>query len=199
MALSAPGIGSNLDVNGLVSQLMAFERKPLATVQAREAAVQAQLSAYGLLQSQVASFGDAAAALGKAGRLLAFTAAVSDIEVAGVTASSNAVAGTYSLEVKQLAKTEKLATAAFGNAASVIGSGTLTISLGTYDSLGNSFTPRVDKVPLTITLDSGNNTLFSQDFNVSGNSSGWNGSVAASTFERQFQRLGWRDQYQWQV
>jgi hypothetical protein len=38
-------------------------------------------------------------------------------------------------------------------------------------------------------LDSGNNTLFSTDFNVTGQSSGWNGSVAASTFERQFQRL----------
>jgi hypothetical protein len=38
-------------------------------------------------------------------------------------------------------------------------------------------------------LDSGNSTLFSQDFNVTGQSSGWNGSVAASTFERQFQRL----------
>ncbi len=39
-------------------------------------------------------------------------------------------------------------------------------------------------------LDSGNNTLFSQDFNTSGTqSAGWNGSVAASTFERQFQRL----------
>jgi len=159
MALSAPGIGSNLDVNGLVSQLMAFERKPLASVQAREATVQAQLSAYGLLQSQVASFGDAAAAIGKAGRLLAFTAAVADIEVAGVTASSNSVAGTYSLEVKQLAKTEKIATAAFASAASSIGNGTLTIALGTYDSTGNSFTPRTDKTPLTITLDSGNNTL----------------------------------------
>src|SRR5205814_9446814 len=38
-------------------------------------------------------------------------------------------------------------------------------------------------------LDSGNNTLSGHDFNVSGQSSGWNGSVATSTFERQLQRL----------
>jgi len=40
-------------------------------------------------------------------------------------------------------------------------------------------------------LDSGNNTLFGVDYNTSSNgtNSGWNGSVAASTFERQFQRL----------
>jgi len=38
-------------------------------------------------------------------------------------------------------------------------------------------------------LDSGNNTLFSQDFGVTGDSPGWNGSVAASTFDKQTQRL----------
>lgn len=159
MPLSAPGIGSNLDVNGLVTQLMAIERQPLALSQQREAKVQAQLSAYGLLQSQIASFGDAAAALGKPERLSAYKAAVGDAEVASGSAAVTAVAGSYSLEVKQLARVEKLATAAFASAATVVGTGSLTISLGTFDSIGNTFTPRTDKTPLTITVDSGNNTL----------------------------------------
>jgi flagellar hook-associated protein 2 len=159
MPLSAPGIGSNLDVNGLVTQLMAIERQPLALSQQREAKVQAQLSAYGLLQSQIASFGDAAAALGKPERLSAYKAAVGDAEVASASAAVTAVAGSYSLEVKQLARVEKLATAAFASAATVVGTGSLTISLGTFDSIGNTFTPRTDKTPLTITVDSGNNTL----------------------------------------
>jgi hypothetical protein len=38
-------------------------------------------------------------------------------------------------------------------------------------------------------LDATSATLASQDFNVSGQNAGWNGSVASSTFERQFQRL----------
>ncbi len=38
-------------------------------------------------------------------------------------------------------------------------------------------------------LDAGNNTLAGKDFNVSGQSSGWNGTVASSTFQRQYQRL----------
>jgi hypothetical protein len=38
-------------------------------------------------------------------------------------------------------------------------------------------------------LDAGNVTLASQDFNVSGQSPGWNGSVASSPFERQYKRL----------
>ena len=67
MALSAPGIGSNLDVNSMVSQLMAIERRPLTLSQTREATVQSQLSAYGILKSQIATFGDAAAKLGAVG------------------------------------------------------------------------------------------------------------------------------------
>jgi hypothetical protein len=38
-------------------------------------------------------------------------------------------------------------------------------------------------------LDASNTQLANRDFNVSGQSAGWNGSVAASTFERQLQRL----------
>ncbi len=159
MPLSAPGIGSNLDVNGLVTQLMAIERQPLALSQQREARVQAQLSAYGLLQSQIASFGDAAAALGKPEKLSAYKTLVADPEVASVSASSSAVAASYSLEVEQLAKVDKLATGAFTSASSVVGTGSLTISLGTFESIGNTFTPRTDKLPLIITIDSGNNTL----------------------------------------
>jgi hypothetical protein len=39
-------------------------------------------------------------------------------------------------------------------------------------------------------LDSGNNTLAAQDFNASGQSAGWTGSIATSPFAQQFQRLG---------
>lgn len=159
MPLSAPGIGSNLDVNGLVSQLMALERQPLALSQQREAKVQSQLSAYGLLQSQISSFGDAAAALGKPEKLTAYKTTIGDTEVASASAATTAVAGSYSLEVVQLAKVEKLATGAFASSGSVVGVGSLTISLGNYDSIGNTFTPRVDKTPLTLTIDSSNNTL----------------------------------------
>lgn len=159
MALTAPGIGSNLDVNGLVSQLMAVERQPLALTQRREAKVQAQLSAYGLLQSQIALFGDSAASLGKPENMSAYKAAVADTVVAAASAGSTAVAGSYSLEVKQLAKAEKLATGAFASASTVVGTGSLTITLGTYDSVGNTFVARADKTPLNLTINATNNTL----------------------------------------
>ncbi len=37
MGLSSPGIGSNLDVNTIVTQLMAVEGRKLTTLQSQEA------------------------------------------------------------------------------------------------------------------------------------------------------------------
>ena len=56
MAISSPGIGSNLDVNGIVTQLMALERRPLQQLDKKEAGFQAQLSAFGTLKSSLTSF-----------------------------------------------------------------------------------------------------------------------------------------------
>jgi flagellar hook-associated protein 2 len=159
MGLSAPGVGSNLDVNGLVTSLMTAERQPLVISQQREAKVQSQLSAYGLLQSQIASFGDSVATLGKPESLAAYSASIDDPSVASIATSTAAVAGNYSLEVTQLAKAGKLATGPFAGTTSTLPSGSITISLGTYDSGVNSFTARTDKTPLTINIDSSNNTL----------------------------------------
>ncbi len=50
MAISSPGIGSGLDVNSIVSQLVAIEKQPL---QVKASKLQAQLSLYGTLKSQV--------------------------------------------------------------------------------------------------------------------------------------------------
>ena len=56
MGISAPGAGSNLDVNSIVSQLMAIEQHPLTLLSQREADYQAKLSAYGALKGAFSSF-----------------------------------------------------------------------------------------------------------------------------------------------
>ncbi|NJM33121.1 MAG: hypothetical protein HC848_10100 [Limnobacter sp.] len=56
------------------------------------------------------------------------------------TASASATAGTYNLEVSQLAKAQSVAAAAVPSADDTIGTGTLTITLGGYDSGTNTFT-----------------------------------------------------------
>ena len=49
--ISSAGIGSGLDVNSIVTQLMAVEKQPLTKLQAAGATMQTQLSAFGQLKS----------------------------------------------------------------------------------------------------------------------------------------------------
>ncbi len=61
--LSAPGIGSGLDINSIVDSLMAVEQIPLQRLQVKAGDYLAQISAYGQLRSAMASFQDATSAL----------------------------------------------------------------------------------------------------------------------------------------
>ena len=54
--LASPGIGSGLDVNGIVEQLMLAERRPLVALQKRESEHQAKLTAYGQIRSVLDNF-----------------------------------------------------------------------------------------------------------------------------------------------
>lgn len=54
--ISSPGVGSGLDVQSIVSQLMALERRPLQALQQSKSTLDAQLSAYGRFRSAMSSF-----------------------------------------------------------------------------------------------------------------------------------------------
>jgi flagellar hook-associated protein 2 len=157
MALSSPGIGSGLDVNGLVSQLMALEQRPLSLLNTKEAKLQAQLSAYGSLKGALSSFQSAVAALATPARFTAVKASVADKTVMTASAASTASPGSYSIELQTLAQAQKLKSEAFATTDASIGSGTLTIQFGTYS--GGSFTLNPDKSARTITLASGQSSL----------------------------------------
>jgi flagellar hook-associated protein 2 len=157
MALSSPGIGSGLDVAGLVNQLMALERRPLAQFESQEAVHQAKISAYGSLKGAIASFQSAVKALSSPAKFSVMAASIADTEVASVTASPTAVPGNYSLEVTALAQAEKLRSESFASRTATVGSGTITVEFGAYG--GGVFTPNEDKAAKTITIDSSNNTL----------------------------------------
>ncbi|PZP58710.1 MAG: flagellar hook protein FliD, partial [Azospira oryzae] len=143
MSLSSPGIGSNLDVNSLIAQLMALERRPLTLLQKREADYQARLSAVGTLKSALSQFQTAVAALAKPSRFAVYTATLSDPQVATATAGKGSVAGVHSLEVTQLAQAQKLVSVAQASTTATIGTGTLTIDFGTIS--GGSFDPATGK------------------------------------------------------
>lgn len=134
--LAASGVGSGLDVGSLVSQLVAAERTPVETRLARqEASVQAKLSAFGTLRSALAQFQTALTRLTTASDFLTRSATSADPGVFTVSADASAAAGTYDVEVLQVAQAHRLMSAGFTDSGAVVGTGTLTLTVGgeTFD------------------------------------------------------------------
>jgi flagellar hook-associated protein 2 len=130
-SIISSGVGSGLDVNGLVQKLVEAEGAP-KTLQLNqaEAKVQAKLSALGSLRSALASFRDTLTVLKDASRFQGRQATLSTPEFLTATASATAVPGTYSVVVEQLASAHRLQSTNFLAATDVVGTGTLQIETG---------------------------------------------------------------------
>jgi flagellar hook-associated protein 2 len=156
--LAVTGIGSNLDVTSIITQLMTLEQRPLTLLAAKQATADAKISAYGMVKSALSTFQTAAQALGKEELFAARKATIADSSVATVAASTTATPGNYTIEVSSLARSQVTASTAFtGGSTATVGSGTLTIELGSYS--GGNFTANPDKTPVTVTVGSGAATL----------------------------------------
>lgn len=129
--ISSPGIGSGLDVQSIVTQLVALEKAPLKQLQTQATSFQTKLSTYGSIKSQVSALGDAAAKLSTASGWNAVTASSSNPTAVGVTAAAGAQATSITMEVQQLAKAQSAASGAVPTG-STMGSGTLSIELGSW-------------------------------------------------------------------
>jgi flagellar hook-associated protein 2 len=129
---SALGIGSGIDAEALVSQLMSLERRPITQLTTKETGVKAKISAYGTIKSALDSLKSAADVLGDANKLSAFKATFADSTYASATATSSASAGTYSLNVIRLATAHKVGSDTnFASSTALVGQGTFSITVGT--------------------------------------------------------------------
>jgi flagellar hook-associated protein 2 len=131
MGLSAPGIGSNLDINTMVTQLMALEGRKMTAMQTQEASYQAKVSAFGQVKSAFSTFQSAVTSLATVQQFQSTTASASDATVLSAKATASATPGTYALEVTKLAQAQKLVTAGQASTTSEIGTGTITFDFGT--------------------------------------------------------------------
>ncbi|HLU77020.1 MAG TPA: flagellar filament capping protein FliD [Burkholderiales bacterium] len=159
MALSAPGIGSSLDVNSIVQQLMAVEQRPLQALAQKEASYQAKLSAYGSIKSGVSAFKSAMEALTSTDKFISSRVTVSNKDALGVTANGQAVPGRYNIDIQALAQSQKLSSGNYAATTDTVGTGKLTIQFGSYSEADGSFTANADKAAKTIEIEPGNATL----------------------------------------
>lgn len=143
--ISSLGIGSGLDLNSLVDQLLKAEREPREQrFDRREAGLQARISAFGTLRSGLSELESAAGKL--AGLQEGRTSTSSDSARLGATATGEASPGRYSIRVETLATAQSLAGIAFADATEAVGTGTLTLKVGERDAVN-------------INIDPGNNSL----------------------------------------
>ncbi len=156
--ITSTGLGSGLDINGLVSQLMTAESQPLTQLNAKEASYQATLSGYGQVKSALSTYQTAMSSLDSASAFHPITATSGDSSVYTATASSIAIPGNYSIEVTQLAQSQKLASSAFATVNDAVGSGTLNFQFGTDNGTGG-FTVNNAKAAQSITIDAAHSSL----------------------------------------
>ncbi len=128
--LTSTGLGSGLDINSIVEQLVAAERAPTANrLTSREGKANEELSALGKFKSALAAFKDAVAGLSDADTFQGRTVKVEDDKVFTATAGSDSLPGTYSIEVMNLASAQRLRSIGFPDAATAVGTGTLAITV----------------------------------------------------------------------
>ena len=153
--LSSPGVGSGLDVQTIVSKLMAVEQQPLNALDSKVQNLQTQLSAYGQLNSSLTAFQTAIGKLNDPSKFKVYSATTSDTTVASATADSTAVRGNYNIQVSRIAENHQMVSGQFADTGTttVGASGdNMTISVGS-----NAFTVDIGGQTLSQVRDSINN------------------------------------------
>lgn len=204
--LSVGGLGSGLDVAGMTQQLVAAERTPKEIrITNEKSKVDASLSAYGLVKSSASSLQDMFESFDEDEVFSSKEASSSESGYLGVTVESNAQNGRYSVEVKQLAETHKIASdsltadpdASLGSGDLVIGVGsnTMTISIAANKSslkdVAQAINDADDNPGITATIitdDSGAKLVFSstktgESNKISIDASGATGDLADLGFD----------------
>lgn len=153
-SITSLGIGSGLDLNGLVGQLVALQRQPLQQMDANARKLQSQVSVFGQVKSLFSGLQDAANRI-TAPSLWNGTQARSSNEAAvALVGSSTAAAGSYSVSVQRLAGGQTVASGtAFAAATDTVGAGTLTLERGRWTETLDGFEPRTGTDPVDIVIE----------------------------------------------
>ena len=144
-SITSLGIGSGIDIESIVNQLVAVERRPIQFLETRQAELDIQISALGLVQESVSNFQSSISDLKLSNGFRSFSVISSDDQVLTAEAGEGSVPISSDIEVLTLAQKNKLASSAYASGGSVVGNGLLNISVG------------VDA--FSISIDDDNNTL----------------------------------------
>lgn len=126
---SSLGIGTGVDLQSMLTKLMAAERAPIDVLTTRITAANSKISLYGTLKSKLDALKTAADTLQFPSRLSATAATSSDTAVLGAAADFTASKGSYAVTVTQMATAQKSFSQAY-DVGTTFGQGTLDFVVG---------------------------------------------------------------------
>ena len=180
-AITSLGIGSGLDINSMVSQLVALESRPLTAMRTAASSLQTQVSSYGQLSSLFGALQSAANKLTGASLWTKSTATSSDDTAVAVVGGSTAAAGSYAVSVQKLATSQTVvSTTSYADASALVGSGSLTLELGQWDLPPMNFLPQVGRTPVTLPI-TASDTLQTLRDKINGLGAGVNAAIVTDS------------------
>lgn len=131
MGLTSVGIGSGMDISGIVKALVNAESAgKIAKFDVTEGKLNAQISGIGALKSAMSEFNDKLKTLTKSETFGSQKVTTSTKDYLSATVDKTAVSGSYQVKVEQLAQSQKVGSAVVTNTTSPIGEGSLSIKVG---------------------------------------------------------------------
>jgi flagellar hook-associated protein 2 len=181
-SITSIGVGSGLNVTGIISSLMAVEAQPLTLLQTKASTINTEISAVGQIQSLASALGDKAQALASPTLWAQTTSSSADPSVVTPdTSGGNAVPGDYQVTVQQLAQGQTVSTGtALGSSSSTLDTGTLTIQLGTWTAATPPASPTfalAGSSPVTITIGAGQTSLAAIRDKINASGAGVNATI----------------------
>lgn len=149
-SITSTGLASGLNIESLVTKLMTAEQAPITLLQTRESKETTKLSSWGQIKSALSTLQAAAQAMDTRNEFSTFKASIGSSTVGTVSASTSAVAGSYSLEVSQLADVQKIKSSGYAAKTSTV----VDVSSG-----DQTLTLKVGSTSTDIAITSSNNTL----------------------------------------
>ncbi|MDM7456728.1 MAG: flagellar filament capping protein FliD [Tepidimonas sp.] len=148
MAISSPGVGSGLDVNSVISQLLAIERKPIQQIQTQISSLQSSISSWGQIKAGLAKLQDAAAKLSDANFWRSMNVKSSNEDVVTARSSGSPLVQDLSVRVLSLAQAQATRSASLATSGPLGMSGRLDLSTGSWS--GGNFNPSGTPISVNI-------------------------------------------------
>ncbi|TPV95513.1 MAG: hypothetical protein B7733_09680 [Myxococcales bacterium FL481] len=135
-AVQFSGLASGLNTTEIIGAIMGAERIPVMRIENENRELRSQVKILDELTGALSNLSGKSEALGTLGDFLSYKGSITDSEKATVTAGGEAVPGTYSLNITQLAAAQRTYSTTFSDETASLTSSdtTLTISMNGEDT-----------------------------------------------------------------